>query len=133
MARSPYLALRHSIARLVVSERATRGWPQAALARRAGTTQARVSASENGQGNLRLDTLQRVAEALGLALVVQARAPFSVVKRPLHGAMGFQPTPAAQSVAMMWPLAVDAWAFKGESIGESGLQRDAVRVLRGGR
>lgn len=133
MPRSRYLPLRHSVARLVTSERATRGWTQAALAHRAGTTQARVSAIESGQGNLRLDTLQRVAEALGLALVVQVRAPVSIVKKPLHGAMGFQPTPAAQSVAMMWQLAVDAWAFKGESVGEPRLQGDVVRVLRGGR
>ncbi len=133
MAPSRYLALRHSVARLVISERVTRGWTQTALAHRAGTTQARVSAIENGQGNLRLDTLQRVAEALGLTLIVQARSPVSIVRRHLHGEMGFQPTPVAQSVAMMWQLAADAWAFKGESVGESRLQRDTVRVLRGGR
>ena len=60
----------------------------------------------------------------------------SVVKRPLHGLGAHTRLPRTsrvQRVAMMWQLAVDAWAFKGESVGESRLQRDVVRVLRGGR
>ena len=32
--------------------------------------------------------------------------------------------------AMMWQLALDAWAFKGEPIAESRLQRNIVRVYR---
>ena len=32
--------------------------------------------------------------------------------------------------AMMWQLALDAWAFRGESIAESGFPRHIVRVLR---
>ena len=32
--------------------------------------------------------------------------------------------------AMMWQLALDAWAFRGESIAESQLPRHMVRVLR---
>ena len=70
-AASRRLALRHSIARLVLSGRASRAWSQAELARRAGTTQARVSDIENAVGNVRLDTLERLAEALGLALEVR--------------------------------------------------------------
>jgi transcriptional regulator with XRE-family HTH domain len=132
MIPSRHTPLRHSVARLVISERVRRGWTQTALAHRAGTTQARVSAIENGQGNLRLDTLQRVAASLGMALIVQARTPVSIVKRRLHAETGFQPTSRAHSVAMMWQLAVDAWAFTGENVGESRLQRDVVRVLRGG-
>ena len=31
---------------------------------------------------------------------------------------------------MMWELAKDAWAFKGEPVDESRLQRHIVRVLR---
>ena len=31
--------------------------------------------------------------------------------------------------AMMWQLALDAWAFKGEPIAESKLQRNIVRVF----
>lgn len=32
--------------------------------------------------------------------------------------------------AMMWQLALDAWAFKGEPVAESRLQRNIVRVYR---
>lgn len=71
---SSRLALRYSIARLVLSARAKRCWSQAELAKRAATTQARVSDIENGRGNLRLDTLERVTDALGLALMVRSRA-----------------------------------------------------------
>lgn len=41
---------------------------------------------------------------------------------------------AAERISMMWRLARDAWAFKGEAErAESRLQRHAVRVRRGGR
>jgi len=36
----------------------------------------------------------------------------------------------AQRLKMMWQLALDAWAFKGEPIAESRLPRHIVRVLR---
>ncbi|MBA3694071.1 MAG: hypothetical protein H0X49_18700 [Acidobacteria bacterium] len=39
-------------------------------------------------------------------------------------------TTAAERWAMMWQLALDAWAFKGEPIAESRLQRNIVRVYR---
>ena len=39
-------------------------------------------------------------------------------------------TTPAQRISMMWQLAVNAWAFKGESGAESRLSRHAVRVLR---
>jgi len=45
---------------------------------------------------------------------------------------GNETTPAAR-VEMMWQLALDAWAFKGEPVSESGLSRHLVRVLRRGR
>jgi hypothetical protein len=32
--------------------------------------------------------------------------------------------------AMMWQLALDAWAFKGEPVAESRLQRHIIRVYR---
>jgi hypothetical protein len=38
----------------------------------------------------------------------------------------------AERLAMMWPLAVDAWAFMGEPVAESRLPRHIVRVLRRG-
>lgn len=34
-------------------------------------------------------------------------------------------------IEMMWALAVDAWAFMGEPIDESRLQRHVVRIVRG--
>jgi hypothetical protein len=37
---------------------------------------------------------------------------------------------AAERFSMMWQLTLDAWAFKGESLAESRLQRHFVRVLR---
>lgn len=42
-------------------------------------------------------------------------------------------TTPEERLEMMWPLAVDAWAFKGEPVGESRLLRHVVRVVRGGR
>ncbi|MGH9764138.1 MAG: hypothetical protein ACREAC_25165, partial [Blastocatellia bacterium] len=42
-------------------------------------------------------------------------------------------TTAEQRLGMMWRLALDAWAFKGEPLVELRLQRDVVRTIRGGR
>jgi hypothetical protein len=39
-------------------------------------------------------------------------------------------TTPAERWAMMWPLALDAWAFKGEPVAEPGLQRHIIRVYR---
>jgi hypothetical protein len=41
-------------------------------------------------------------------------------------------TTAEDRLKMMWQLALDAWAMKGEKI-ESRLPRHVVRVIRGGR
>jgi hypothetical protein len=38
----------------------------------------------------------------------------------------------AERIAMMWSLAVDAWAFKGEPVGESRLPRHTAHILRRG-
>ena len=38
----------------------------------------------------------------------------------------------AERMEMMWPLAVNAWAFKGEDVSGSRLQRHVVRVKRRG-
>jgi hypothetical protein len=43
-----------------------------------------------------------------------------------------QTTPA-QRLSMMWQLALDAWAFKGEPLAESRIPRHVVRVVRRGR
>ena len=39
-------------------------------------------------------------------------------------------TTPAERWAMMWQLALDAWAFKGEPVAEPRLQRNIVRVYR---
>ena len=39
-------------------------------------------------------------------------------------------TTPAERWAMMWQLALDAWAFKGEPLAEQRLQRNIVRVYR---
>jgi hypothetical protein len=39
-------------------------------------------------------------------------------------------TTPAERLEMMWQLASDAWAFKGESIAGSRLPRHLVRLLR---
>ncbi len=39
-------------------------------------------------------------------------------------------TTPAKRWAMMWQLAQNAWAFKGEPIAEPGLQRHIVRIYR---
>jgi hypothetical protein len=42
----------------------------------------------------------------------------------------YVPGTPAERIEMMWPLALDAWAFKGKPI-EPRLQRHAVRIVRG--
>ncbi|MDQ3130851.1 MAG: hypothetical protein M3Q99_08830 [Acidobacteriota bacterium] len=39
-------------------------------------------------------------------------------------------TTAAERWAMMWQLALDAWAFKGETVAEPELQRHIIRVYQ---
>lgn len=39
-------------------------------------------------------------------------------------------TTAAERLAMMWPLTVQAWAFMGEDVAESRLPRHVVRIIR---
>lgn len=39
-------------------------------------------------------------------------------------------TTPAERLAMMWQLAQNAWAFKGETAAQPGLQRHIVRILR---
>ena len=41
-------------------------------------------------------------------------------------------TTAEQRLKMMWQLALDAWAMKGEKV-EPRLPRHVVRIIRGGR
>lgn len=39
-------------------------------------------------------------------------------------------TTPANRWAMMWQLAQNAWAFKGETVAEPGLQRHIIRIYR---
>jgi len=39
-------------------------------------------------------------------------------------------TTPTERISLMWQLALDAWAFKGETIAEPRLQRHIVRVFR---
>ena len=39
----------------------------------------------------------------------------------------------AERIAMVWPITLQAWAFKEGPRGEPRLRRDAVRIVRGGR
>lgn len=39
-------------------------------------------------------------------------------------------TTPSQRLSMMWQLALDAWAFRGESVAESRLPRHVIRLLR---
>lgn len=41
-----------------------------------------------------------------------------------------QETTATDRLEMMWQLALNAWAFKGEPVAQSRLPRHVVRILR---
>lgn len=58
------------LARLVIKHRASLGLSQAELARRVGTSHSAISRIESGQHKMSLDTLQRLAGALDVRLVV---------------------------------------------------------------
>jgi ribosome-binding protein aMBF1 (putative translation factor) len=62
-----------SIADQVVDQRRRRRLSQAALAELVGTTQSAIARLESGGRPPRIDTLQRIAEALDCELVVSLR------------------------------------------------------------
>jgi ribosome-binding protein aMBF1 (putative translation factor) len=64
------LAQFEEIARLVIKHRASLGLSQQELARRVGTSHSAISRIESGRHKTSVRTLQRVAEALGLRLVL---------------------------------------------------------------
>lgn len=47
-----------------------------------------------------------------------------------QGGDDFVAAPAADCLSMVWPLTIDAWAFKDPEVVESRLQRHVVRVVR---
>ena len=61
---------RRELGMLVLERRLELGLSQRELAGRIGTSQNRIYLMENGEANPTLDTLQRLAEVLGLALEI---------------------------------------------------------------
>jgi hypothetical protein len=52
----------------------------------------------------------------------------------LHGQdsdSDLQDTTPSERIGMMWQVTLDAWAFKGEPVAESGLPRHIVNIQRG--
>lgn len=64
------LAQFEGLARLVIRQRAALGISQKELARRVGTSHSAISRLESGRHKTSVETLQRVAEALGVRFVV---------------------------------------------------------------
>lgn len=64
------LAISEGIARLVVKRRGELGLSQEEVARRVGTSYSAISRLESGRHKTSVETLQRVAEALGVRLVL---------------------------------------------------------------
>jgi ribosome-binding protein aMBF1 (putative translation factor) len=64
------LAQFEEIARLVIKHRAALGLSQQELARLVGTSHSAISRIESGRHKTSVGTLQRIAEALGLRLVL---------------------------------------------------------------
>jgi hypothetical protein len=61
----------------------------------------------------------------------RARGPVRVCRLEDQGKEAdLQGSTPAERLAMMWPLAVDVWAFMGEPVAESRLPRHLTRVLR---
>jgi len=59
------------------------------------------------------------------------RAKMPILKMRLHDTPPKRDRPSpAECIAMMWQLADDAWAFKGSSDAETGLQSRSIRVIR---
>ena len=70
-----------------------------------------------------------------MAFMVRGRKKLSVSR--IHEGRSAQADVArktpAERIEMIWQLAVDAWAFKGEDVAQRRLQRDVLRVVRRGR
>lgn len=65
----------YELARQVRDLRVSRGMSQAELARKVGSTQPAIARLEAGGVAPNIDTLERIAEALGLKLVVKFSKP----------------------------------------------------------
>jgi len=62
---------RFAVVRQLIELRQKRGWTQRDLAERAGMKQPQLARLETGQVEPRLDTLQRLAKAMGSRLTVR--------------------------------------------------------------
>lgn len=69
-AKQRRLAQFEELARLVIKHRAAIGLSQRELAERVGTSHSAISRIESGRHRTRVETLQRIADALGLRLVL---------------------------------------------------------------
>jgi ribosome-binding protein aMBF1 (putative translation factor) len=69
----PDSRLYSEVADQVAAQRAARGLSQAELAQLTGTTQSAIARLESGRRAPRLDTLQRVANALDCSLEIELR------------------------------------------------------------
>ena len=70
------LRSRINVAKLIAESRLWMGLTQDELGRRAGTKQSRISELESLRGNVRFDTLDRVARELGLVITLERRHGF---------------------------------------------------------
>jgi transcriptional regulator with XRE-family HTH domain len=67
-----------NVGRMIVRQRLRLGLTQAQIAERAGTKQSRISELETLSGNVRFDTLDKIATVLGLEVTLQERPqPFA--------------------------------------------------------
>ena len=107
----PATPLGHQIRRL----REARGWTLATLARRAGTSAPALHRYENGGDRFRVDTLRKVAGALGARLDVR-----------LVPTVRARPGPAPSGQALRKTLAPLFWD---RDLRASDFQRHAVWVL----
>lgn len=98
------LRSRMSVGRMIVQHRLRLGVSQAEIARRAGTKQSRVSEIETLSGNVRFDTLDRIAMALGLQITLVERPDVFAVAGA--GAQPQQHASSAMVVMMMMDNAV---------------------------
>jgi transcriptional regulator with XRE-family HTH domain len=71
-------SLRDQIAMAVASARRDLGWTQRQLADRAGVSQSLVATAETGRRGSSIESFERIAEALGLRVAIDARPPVLV-------------------------------------------------------
>jgi ribosome-binding protein aMBF1 (putative translation factor) len=73
--KAEYDALRpeYEVVKTIIEQRLKRGWSQSELAEAIGSRQPVISRLERGEGNPSLQTLSRIAKALGVSLQVSMK------------------------------------------------------------